>query len=233
MLVAEAQWLEQAFAKFAVSELSPLLNVGSGSAHLREVIQPWIDSHVFAPLRRRGVQVDHSDLQSAIGVDLCGDLMQESFVAELAGRGYRAICCSNVLEHVIDPRAVSARLEKLLNPGGYLIVTVPYRFPYHPDPIDTMFRPTVQDIVNMFPDCCLIRGEDLDCGGGWEYVDRSPRVLLNKLTRRLASRSQYGGLKGSASFLPWLFRRFRQTCVVLQKQGAIANPSQGQSSRMD
>lgn len=233
MLVAEARWLEHAFAKFSVSELSPLLNVGSGSAHLREVLQPWIDSHVFAPLRRRGVQVDHSDLQSAAGVDLCGDLMEEHFVAKLVARGYRAICCSNVLEHVVDPRAVSAKLEKLLDPGGYLIVTVPYRFPYHPDPIDTMFRPTVEDLVAIFPGCRLIQGEELDCGGGWEYVDRSPRVLLSKLTRRLASRSQYGGIKGSASFFPWLFRRFRQTCVVLQKQTAAANGSPGRPSRID
>jgi len=72
--------------------------------------------------------------------------------------------------------------------------------------------------VCLFPDCRLIRGEELDCGAGWAYVDRSPRVLLTKLTRRLASRRQYGGLQGSASFLPWLFRRFRQTCVVLQKK---------------
>jgi len=218
MLSAEAQWLGRALAQLAVSELSPLLNVGSGNAEFREILQPWIDRYVFGPLRQRGAQVDHSDVQSGEGIDLCGSLMDDSFVAGLAGRGYRAICCCNVLEHVVDPLAVAAKLEKILAGGGYLIVTAPHRFPYHPDPIDAMFRPALADIVGMFPQCRLILGAELDCGTGWEYVDRNPRVVLTKLRRRLANGQRYGGVKGSISFLPWLFRRFRQTCAVLQKQ---------------
>jgi hypothetical protein len=145
-------------------------------------------------------------------------LTDDSFVAGLGRRGYRALLCCNLLEHVPDPAAICAKLEPLVPIGGYLTVTVPNRFPYHPDPIDTMFRPDLDALVRLFPHCRLIHGEVLDCGTGWDYVDRKPRVLIDKVKHRLSGMREHGGVKGSASFLPWLFRRFRQTCALLQRQ---------------
>jgi 2-polyprenyl-3-methyl-5-hydroxy-6-metoxy-1,4-benzoquinol methylase len=51
----------------------------------------------------------------------------------LAGRGYRALLCCNLLEHVPDPAAMCAKLERLLPAGGYIMVSVPHRFPYRHD----------------------------------------------------------------------------------------------------
>jgi hypothetical protein len=202
------------------------LNVGSASAEFRQVAQPWIDRSIFAPLRERGVKIDHSDIQSGEGIDLCGSLTEDAFVSTLATRGYRAVCCCNVLEHVPDPSVVCANLERILPSGGFLVVTAPYKFPYHPDPIDTMFRPTAAEIARLFPRCRLIQGAELDCETGWHYVERSPRVLYAKVRARLARRKQYGGVKGTVSFLPWLFRRFRQTCTLLQKGTSVTSQSQ-------
>src|SRR5205823_4395043 len=138
-------------------------------------------------------------------------------IAGLSTRGYNALLCCNVLEHVVDPRAICAKLESIISARGFLLVTVPNRFPYHPDPVDTMFRPEVADVVGLFPHSRLLDGVVIDCGTGWDYVDRDPGVLVSKLRRRLASRDQHGGLKGTTSFLPWLFRTFRQACVLLQR----------------
>src|SRR5205085_4736707 len=53
--------------------------------------------------------------------------------------------------HVTDRQIVCAAIWSLLPPGGFLILTVPYRFPYHEDPIDTMFRPSVEELAQLFP----------------------------------------------------------------------------------
>ncbi len=220
--MAEANWIGRSLAELDTGQISPLLNVGSATANFREQAQPWIDREIFAPLRKRGVAVHHLDIQKGDGIDLHGDLNDDAFVEGLSAFGYRALLCCNVLEHVADPAIICAKLERLVPPGGYLVVTVPNRFPYHPDPIDTMFRPEVSEVARLFPQCRLVSGTLLDCGTGWDYVERDPQVLLAKLKRRLAGMTEHGGVKGSASFLPWLFKHFRQNCTLLQKQAYSA-----------
>ena len=151
MLKAEAQWIGKALDQLDDVGLSPILNVGSSTAIFREQVQPWIDSEIFAPLRKRGVAVHHLDVRDGDGIDLRGDLNDGAFVAGLASHGYRALLCCNLLEHVSVPAAICGKLELLLPVGGYLIITVPNRFPYHPDPIDTMFRPGVNESPGSFP----------------------------------------------------------------------------------
>lgn len=220
MLKAEAQWIGQALSQLETGEISPLLNVGSGTAAVREHVQPWIDREIFAPLRERGVNVQHLDIQDGAGIDLHGDLYDDAFVTKLGENGYRALLCCNVLEHVLDPAAISAKLERLVPVGGYLLFTVPNRFPYHPDPIDTMFRPGLEELVKLFPHCTLAQGAVQNCGTGWDLVEHEPRIMISQVKRRLAGRQEHGGMKGTASFLPWLFRRFKINCVLLQKQSS-------------
>jgi SAM-dependent methyltransferase len=97
-----------------------------------------------APLTRSGCRVIHLDMKKADGVDVSGDLTDPAFVEKLASLRVRSVLCSNVLEHVTDPARLARRLEELLPAGGYLIVTVPHEFPYHADPIDTLFRPPLE-----------------------------------------------------------------------------------------
>jgi len=217
MLAAEARWIGHALAQLDIGTLSPVLNVGSSDAAFREQVQPWIHNEILVPLHERGAKVYNLDFRSGDGIDLHGDLTDEFFVAGLADYGFRSLLCCNLLEHVVNPAAICARLEHLVPVGGYLIVTVPNRFPYHPDPIDTMFRPDVEEIVRIFPSCRLVRGEVIGCGTGWDYVGGNLISLVQKVKQRLAGMSENGGVKGSSSFVPWLFREFRQSCVLLQK----------------
>jgi len=217
MLRAEAKWIGRTLETLNVGTISPLLNVGSATAAFREKDQPWIDSEIFAPLQRRGVTVFHLDMQEGNGIDLRGDLSDPNFVSQLRAGSYSSVLCCNLLEHVPDPAAICAILEDLVPVGGYLIVTVPNRFPYHPDPIDTMFRPDLKDIERLFPGCELVAGNVLDCGTGWDYVERNSGVLLERVWRRLFGAGDHGGVKGSASFLPWLFRHFEQNCTLFRK----------------
>ena len=218
MLLAEAKWIGQILTHMKPERLTPLLNVGSGTAEMREKVQPWIDQEIFAPLRGDGVKVDHLDIQQGEGIDLCGDLYDDEFVARLGENGYRSLLCCNVLEHVENPVAIAAKLEGLIPIGGYLLFSVPNRFPYHPDPIDTMFRPDLEELAGLFPNSRLVQGTILDCGTGWDFVEGDLRVLIAKVRRRLSGMKDHGGAKGTASFLPWLFRSFTLACALLEKQ---------------
>ena len=85
------------------------------------------------------------------------------------------------------------------------MVTVPHKFPYHPDPIDTMFRPSPNELVGLFPNCHRLEGLILDCGTGWDYVERNPAKLLLKLKRRLSGLREHGGVKAPPVSCPIYF----------------------------
>jgi len=60
------------------------------------------------------------------------------------------VLCFNLLEHVSDISMVIIGLEKVTRNGGYLLITVPKRYLYHPDPIDNFFRPDCKTLENIF-----------------------------------------------------------------------------------
>jgi hypothetical protein len=219
VLKNEARWLGERLRAVDAPLLSPLLNVGSATAEFRDVSQPWIDELIFEPLRRRAVLVKHQDIQAAPGVDIVGDLTDRAFLASLAGYSFRSILCSNVLEHIRDPGALCQALEEIVPPGGFIILTVPHSFPYHPDPIDTLFRPDVAMLAALFPRSRRVAGDIIRCGTAWEYVDRSPVKMMTKTVRRLVAPPGGDRVAGTGSFLPWLFREFQTTCVVMQRRG--------------
>jgi hypothetical protein len=150
VLRAEAAWLARELEQLAVADLSPLLSVGSGHRELTSD-QPWIHAAVYEPLERRDVHIVHHELDPGPGVDVAGDLTDPEFRQSLGRLEIRSVMCCNVLEHLPEPRRVAATIEGLVAAGGYAIVTVPRRYPYHPGPIDTMFRPSVDELRTLMP----------------------------------------------------------------------------------
>lgn len=174
MLRAEAAWIADRLAELPAEDLSPLLSIGSGDARLRTKLQPWIERRVYAPLERRGVRVLHHDLEPTAGVDVAGDLTDPAFLASLGELKIRSVMCCNVLEHVPDPVRVAAAIERVVAPDGYLLVTVPSRYPYHPGPIDTLFRPTVDELRPLFPTLTLTSAAEIRCESLIAYLLASP-----------------------------------------------------------
>ena len=173
MLRAEAAWLARRLEEIPADRLSPLLSVGSGHAELRAT-QPWLEERIYAPLARRGVRVLHHELEPAPGVDVAGDLTDPAFLASLRKLEPRSLMCCNVLEHVPNPTELAGAIESLVRPGGYLFVTVPRRYPYHPGPIDTMYRPTVDELRTLFGRLELIEGAEIRCESLLSYILSSP-----------------------------------------------------------
>jgi hypothetical protein len=49
---------------------------------------------------------------------------------------FATVIMVSVFEHVFNPYLVSDALFKIIKPGGYLINSTPFMFPYHPSPED-------------------------------------------------------------------------------------------------
>lgn len=214
MLRAEAAWLERELRQLPVADLSPLLSVGSGHAELT-ADQPWIHEVVYRPLAERGVRVLHHELEPGPGVDVAGDLGDP---ATLAGLDVRSVMCCNVLEHLPDPATVAATIGGLVAPGGYAVVTVPRRYPYHPGPIDTMLRPSVGELRQMFPSLAEHRAEEIRCESLLAYLLRSPhkRTAIARGLRSFAHRGDGDGVPARES-LRMLIGSTAVSAVILRR----------------
>ena len=159
MFEAEAIRLREIL--LAQGDISPLLNLGSSTRAVREQAKPHIERELFAPLRAAGVEVMHSDLKQADGVDLVGDILDPAVRAALKGRGFRALLIANMLEHVTDRAAVTGACEEIVGPGGLILATVPCNFPYHADPIDTGYRPRPDALAAAFAHSAPVLAEEV------------------------------------------------------------------------
>jgi SAM-dependent methyltransferase len=60
-----------------------------------------------------------------------------------------AIVATNVLEHIYDAEAAVRNIRRALKPGGRALVTVPFAFPLHNEPID-FWRFTEHSLRHLF-----------------------------------------------------------------------------------
>jgi SAM-dependent methyltransferase len=229
MLIGEAGWLAQSMREIGYETLFPMLNVGSQTEEFRVREQPWIDRYLFAPAREKGLSVVHSDLQEMPGVDLVGDLTDPAFLAKVAAMRFRSVFCANLLEHVSNPAVIAQALVAAVEPGGVLFVSCPHVFPYHPDPIDTMYRPTPTELATLFEGTAIVRAATVRCGNLSTYLFArllyDPAMLWRMLLPRkqqVVQRTEHG--LSAREWLPWLWRPFYQTCVVLRKVEAGVQP---------
>jgi hypothetical protein len=216
VLEVEAAWLG-ARALALPDDAFPLLNLGSNSEHFRRVQQPWIHDEIFAPLARRGARVIHADLKDEPGVDVTGDLLSDDGLGALRGLGARSVLCSNMLEHLADRRQAIAAVTELVPPGGYLVLSVPSAFPYHPDPIDTLYRPSPGELAAAFaPGGFAVLEQDEVVG------HRAAHYLAEHGRRRLRFAARMAApFIHPANWLEnvrWSARRVRTSCLVLQRE---------------
>jgi SAM-dependent methyltransferase len=147
----EALWIRAALESMPLGPDSVILDVGSATEYYRRVVQPFIDFEIFRPLRARGAQIVHVDTKDDDGVDVVVDVTspadEERWTALPSAD---VVLCCNMLEHVVDRDLVCRRVIDRTRPGGFLIVTVPHKYRYHNDPIDTMYRPTLAELKSLF-----------------------------------------------------------------------------------
>lgn len=217
MFKAEARWLREQVLSFAPDTVSPLLNIGSSTKHFREVEQPWNEAELFAPLRARGIRVIHSDFRDGEGIDVRADILSDADLPRLKALNAKAILCCNILEHVREPKKLAQRCIKIVGQNGLVFVTVPYSYPHHRDPIDTMYRPSPDELASLFAQAQMLRGEILDVGESYrDQVRERPWILMRHVLRAPVPFLGLTKWKRSMGKLYWLKHNYRVTAAVFR-----------------
>ena len=219
MFELESRWIAERLSPYPAAELSPLINIGSSTKEFRERTQPCGERNIFAPLQSRGIEIIHLDRRDGAGIDIRADLLDEDDFVRVSARRYRTLLCCNILEHVIDAGEFARRCVRLVEPGGLIVVTVPYSYPRHGDPIDTLFRPSPAEAAALFPGARVLASEIVDVGESYlDEVRLRPWLLLRHLARLPVP--FLGLAKWTASMKKpyWLFHDYRVSAVLLRRE---------------
>lgn len=218
MLIEESVWIRDAIAKHFNLENFPILNIGSSTGYFRKVVQPQIHNNIFLPLLREKKEVIHLDMKMDEGVDIIGDLSEKKFRDSLKMKGIKSILCSNLLEHLENPKAICNSILDLLDVGGLIIVTVPHNYPFHKDPIDTMFRPSVKELHAFFPATEILESEIVASQNSYkEDLIKSKKYLMMMMIRWLLPFYKFKEWKYMILDLFKANNKYSATCIVLKK----------------
>lgn len=183
MLTNEAKWFGKKIAEISNKELGSIIELGSSSYFFRKFRQPWIDNYIFNPLSKRGLKVTHTDLEL--------DVESHSFSKNIKKYGdFNSFFICNLLEHLNDYKIATKNIIATVPKNGYLFVSVPLVFPYHPNPIDNMYRPTISELKELFPGFKVVASKE---------VKEKRFITLNR------------------SSIAWINRTFIASCVILKK----------------
>jgi SAM-dependent methyltransferase len=115
--------LRRAVAEFAPRLAGRLLDVGCGT-------QPY--RALFAVQQYVGLDID-SEHTRRLAV---ADLFYDGTTFPVPDAAFDTVLCNQVLEHVFTPDAFVAEIVRVLKPGGQLLLTVPFVWDEHEQPVD-------------------------------------------------------------------------------------------------
>jgi hypothetical protein len=217
MLEEEASWLRRELERLGPESIYPMCNLGSSTLKFRTVDQPYIDAELFARPRDLGYEVVHVDMKTAPGVDVVADIFEPDVSLRLQQKNFKSVMCCNLLEHVVDRRKFADVVMSIVKPGGYIVVTVPNEFPYHEDPIDTMFRPSIADVATLFPGAEVARAEIIRASRFKYDMKGSWRQMFWLAVRVCVPIYRPKRWAASVRYLSALSRRYRVTCMILRR----------------
>ena len=219
MLLEESLWFKYVINKY-VKPYSLVLNIGSSDKHFIENIQPYIKSNVIDELNKKQCSLKNIDIKPCEGVDLVGDVTDISFINQINALNPDVIICSNLLEHLDNRQAFCEGLMKMTSGSTILIVSVPHSFPYHEDPIDTLYRPNVNDLKKAFASLFLMEGTIVKCGTYYSYINQHEKkgfTFVNYLRICRATLRAFFINRERFLSLLWYFRKISVSCGVFKK----------------
>lgn len=163
----------------------------------------------------------HLDIKSAPGVDLVGDLVDPAFVEKIASTKFRSAMITNFFEHVVHRQQICDVVMEILPRGGYLFLSGPHKYPYHADPIDTMFRPTIEEMHGHFPGTRIIDGAIISSGNWrrWDVAERG-RPLGRTIIRLLIPFYRPKKWWELARQAPYIIKDISAFVLILRKEPA-------------
>lgn len=206
MFLEESYWIKEELQK--VSDIKDAIDVGASTLEFRTVELPFIEENVFKPLRDRGVKIIHLDMKKQEGVDISYDISDKSFSFQ---KKFDLVICTSVLEHVKDLDLSIINISNLVNDKGYLIVTVPYIYPFHPDPIDNMSRFSVDKLKTFFKNFDIVSAKTIDI---------ESRTILRRFkfgTESMINILRYMKLGYFNDNIKYVIKKPKVTCIIFKR----------------
>ena len=128
--------------KFVNELKAPFLEVGS---------KDYGSTQNFRPLFAGKGEYVGVDMEDGPGVDVVLDLTDEfqKVDAKLSGKRFSTVICLSVLEHCDQPFKIAENLMRLMKPGGWICIGVPFSWKIHAYPND-YWRFTPEGIRKLF-----------------------------------------------------------------------------------
>ncbi|MBU2103291.1 MAG: hypothetical protein ABH865_07815 [Candidatus Omnitrophota bacterium] len=217
MFLEEALWIANFLATLRVYRGQALIDVGSSDERLRCLALPFVDYYIFRPLRESGVTIIYIDQREGKGVSIVCDMTSESVEVLKNITPAEVVLCTSFLEHVANRDRVVQRIKELTRSGGYIIITVPYVYKYHPDPIDTLYRPSNKDLEALFTrdEYTVVESMTIEVEGEPVIVTRRLSIrIIHKITRTFFPRL---ALKLASYFAPIIIKN-KVSILAVQKK---------------
>lgn len=215
MRTEEAEWFGRALEHVGEGEGRTCLNLGCSIGP-----KPDAEMFIFSPVQAKGYHVVHTDMVDRPGVDIVGNIFEPACQDRLRALKPKIIVCTSVLEHV--PRdqvsALASILQDLVADDGFLLVSVPYSYPYHADPIDTYYRPSPEELAGEFSGFATVLAEVVPSTTYSQDFAKLPLRKKLKVFARLATPfTRFDRFKTQCHRFLWLFRPYFMSCIVMRK----------------
>jgi hypothetical protein len=218
MLKIESIWIKTIINQIEINQNTYILNFGSQSQKTLKY-QPYIHYNVIAELQKKGAKIINFDIKEGEGIDISGNIYDYEVFERLKKYNFSYIFLFNVMEHVKEINEFCYRIQNLVKVNNMIIVTVPYDFPYHFDPIDNGLRPNVSELVKYFPNLIMIYGETITDYKYTYYLVHYWHITVRFIFRIFTPFYKFNTWKKTIiTKIPYLFKPFKVTCVVLQKR---------------
>ena len=132
-----------------------VLDAGAGHLNGRRLLQPYCARYVSIDIERRSPELDH-----------VGDVRDMS---QFEANTFDTVYTSQVLEHVAEPWRALREFQRVLKPGGRLIVQVPFLVGLHEEPYD-FFRYTPYGLKKLVEAANFIVEEERRQGGLFAFI---------------------------------------------------------------
>ena len=219
MLKEEAVWFRDNLEDLISDnkfKLGKIANVGSSSEEANRV-HPWIENIFLSFIRENG-RVYNIDIKKSPNVDIVGNLLDEKFIAELNSYNFDAVCCLNVLTCIEDKKKLSKALIDITEDDGLILVSSSKRHPFVKDPVDTMFRPTVEELHELFPGTEILRKGVVESESYFQFLAQNKKILTITMARMFVPFYNFDTWLNLIKYLPNLFSPYQTTCLILQKR---------------
>jgi len=216
MLKEEAEWISSQLDYLEKENILiyPVANIGSSDESHYE-LQPWIKT-LSEKIKSNGI-IKNIDIKDTESVDLVGDLLDDNFINDLKKEKFQLLICANVLTNIADKDKFAKSLIELMPTNSILMVSVSNRYPYVADPVDTLYRPTPEELCELFPSTEILNASLVSSDSFVKHLWQDKKAFFITFFRLFVPFYKPKTWWNLVKYLPKIHKPVRASCALLKK----------------